>query len=238
MSKEIWTRNLITEIEVSFPDKEYFFEENKVFLRCVFVDDFKCTYTSERGEKFYLTRVMALRTSGKQDFIPTVIPESVVNELPDSFWEDRRAELTGELRTYNIRGEDGANHVKLYFFVRSTIQWNKDPQNSKEPKNMIYLNGLLVKKRKLRVTPLTKHVVLDIIISVKSEDSRIRKNYIPCVVWDEQAQWLNTIETHTKVELYGWISSRKYFKQNPDLPEGGEEKETYEVMVLDINTVK
>ena len=193
---------------------------NKVKLTGVFMGvDF--SHESHK-EKFYTGYVGCKRNSGVDDIIPITISERLLN---DQLTKGQRISLEGEFRSYN-KYVDGKNRCILSVFVRSI----SDP--AEQDFNQIELEGYICKNSECRTTPQNRRIT-DVIVAV----NRLTKksDYIPCIVWNDKAEYVSTFPTGTEVSILGRIQSRNYDKKTSD---GHIETRTaYEVSISEIGKI-
>lgn len=227
--------NVITRKEADPENARLFGEFNKVFVSGIIDAEFELSH-QDHGEKFYQTRVRTKRTSGKEDIIPVIVSYWFIEEAIKDTVKDKWVEVTGELRTRNIEGEDGKKHLEIYLFASELIIYDEKEQLVEEPDiNLIYLEGFLCKPPVFRTTPLGRQIT-DILIAVNRPFGK--SDYIPCVVWMATAKWARHFEIGDKVRLFGRIQSRTYFKKPFPDAEEGEERTAYEVSVAKMERVK
>lgn len=108
-------------------------------------------------------------------------------------------------------------------------------ENMESNDNLIYLEGYLCKAPVFRETPAGIRIT-----ELKIAVNRMNGNtdYIPCVAWNEDACWAQTLTMGDEVTIFGRIQSREYFKKDYPNSEKGKNKTTYEISVLSIRRRK
>lgn len=222
--------NVITRMEEKLPGKKLFSEFNKVFVTGKIEAELE--YSHEvLWEKFYRTRVRVERASGTEDLVPIVVSDLLIGrEKMETSLEGKWVEVAGQLRSYNKLGEDGRRHLDLFLFVTMiNIYKDQDELEEEANANLIYLEGYLCKPPVFRQTPLGRQIT-DLLIAVNRPYGK--SDYIPCIAWGRTAQWVSEFEVGKRVNLYGRVQSKKYFKKiSPDSNEG-EYREAYEISVM------
>lgn len=203
---------------------------NKVFVSGRIEEEFKYNH-QVMWENFYETRVIVTRHSGTEDFVPIVISEKLLpkNFLNQSF-VDKWVELAGQFRSRNEEGKDGKRHLKLFLFVTAiNIFDSEDEMEEANDANLIYLDGYICKPPVYRTTPLGREIA-DLLVAVNRNYGK--SDYIPCIAWGRNAQWASYLEVGDRIELYGRIQSREYFKKFSPESEAGEWREAYEISIM------
>lgn len=226
----------ITEIEEFFTklDKEnkLFNQSNKAWIRGTMEKNLE--YSHHVGkEEFYKTRVKVPRKSGVEDFVPIVVSEKY---LPENFREiffNQNIEVCGEFHSF--RKLENSSKLELFLYAKMIRilgeKWDETKEN-----NLIYLKGCLTKDPIFRETPTGKKIAqLSVVVNRKEKVD----DYIPCIVWEEKAQFaFENLSKKSEIELYGRIQSRIYAKSYPE--ERIEVKYTYEISItrLTLSTKK
>lgn len=171
----------------------------------------------KNGELLFGFWLKVNRTSGTEDII-RVITQQEIN------YKDQRVEIIGELRTYSVY-ENGVNRLRLYVFVKeiSIVETYFDKDT-----NTLKVGGVIIKKSKLRVTPL-KRALINFTVRVDSGD---KVNLIPCIAWEKMIPKISTYDIGSHISLWGRLQSRAYVKDH----ENGEIESlmTHEVSVFDL----
>jgi len=80
----------------------------------------------------------------------------------------------------------------------------------KEDANFISFEGYVCRKGDLRITPLGKKRILDLMIATNRKSKK--SSYIPCIVWGLTEESSKNISVGEKIRLDGRIQSREYQK--------------------------
>ncbi len=226
----------ITGIEEFFTklDKEnkLFNQSNKAWIRGTMEKNLEYSHNVGK-EKFYKTRVKVPRKSGVEDFVPIVVSEKY---LPENFREiffNQNIEVGGQFHSF--RKIENSPKLELFLYAKMIRilgeKWDETKEN-----NLIYLKGCLTKDPIFRETPTGRKIAqLSVVINRKREID----DYIPCIVWEEKAQFaFENLCKKSKIELYGRIQSRNYAKLYSN--ERIEFKDTYEISItnLELSTIK
>ena len=173
------------------------------------------------GIDFYASEIGVKRYSGIFDVIPIVVSQELLQTMGGNDFHTGDAILIqGSYRSVNY-WENGKSHLKLYVHV-NYIEHVVD----REPINMVYLDGWVVKPPIFRTTPLGCKIT-DIIIAVHRNNGS--SDYIPCIAWYVNAERLAGMKVGDEISFSGRIQSRKYVKK---LENGNEvDKEAYEVSI-------
>lgn len=214
----------------SLQSEKTFVKFNKAFVSGRIEADFK--YDHEiLGEKFYRTRIKVQKTSGAENLVPIIVSYSLIGSknIQQSF-KDKFVEVTGQFRSHNKLNDDGHKSLELFLFVMA-IHVYEDKESLEESlnSNLVYLDGYLCKPPVYRKTHLGRQST-NLLIAVNRDFGK--SSYIPCVALDRVALSASTLEVGNRVQLYGEISSRKYFKKFSPTSKDGEYKVAYEISVI------
>ena len=227
--------NVITRQEENSTTEKLFSEFNKVFVSGRIEAEFE--YSHEvMWEKFYQTRVRVERLSGTEDLVPIIVSDLLIGrERMKKSLEGKWVEVVGQFRSHNKEGSDGRRHLELFLFVTAiNIYENEDELEEITNANLIFLDGCLCKPPVYRKTPLGRQIT-DLIIAVNRPYGK--SDYIPCIAWGRVAQWVSEFEVGNRVQLYGRVQSRKYFKRYSKDSEAGEFRDVYEISVMRMQRV-
>ena len=166
------------------------------------------------GEKFYKTFVASDRKSGTADVIPVLISEKLIQPIP---YLGSTVQVMGEYRSRNTANRK----LCLNVFANSFELVKSDAEHINE----IYLEGFICKKPNLRITPLGRHIC-EILLAVNRRYNR--SDYIPCISWGRNAQFVSNAPIGTKIVAEGRIQSREYKKV---VGETEEIKVAYEISI-------
>lgn len=155
------------------------------------------------SEKFYSVVLAIERDSHKLDYIPLLVSERLI-DIQDSCVGSYVA-VTGYFRSHNQHDVD-KNRLKLYVFV-NTIELLSNSDNV----NDTFLEGYICKQPTYRRTPLGREIT-DVILAVNR--SYNKSDYIPCILWGRNAQYVSTLKTGDCIRVAGRIQSREYNKNN------------------------
>lgn len=173
-----------------------------------------------RQERFFRIPLCTERLSGTEDVINVLARERL---LQTDLCSAARLAVTGEIRTFNNTGGEGARLV-ISLFARSIT-----PSNEETDENLVLITGTICKPPILRRTPLGREIC-DLMLAVNRHYGR--SDYLPCLVWGARAYDAADWNVGTVVSLAGRFQSRKYHKV---LPDGTvTERTAYEISVTEI----
>lgn len=189
----------------------------------------KFTYSHTKNEKkFYRTYIKSHRLSGYIDIIPIIVSENLVDISKD--YTDKFVEISGEFCSCDKKDGD-KNRLILYVYTKKIRILEKNFEEIHE--NQILIDGHICKKPIYRVTPRGREIT-DIIVAVNYLNNKA--DYIPCIVWRENARYIKELSIGSKVSLKGRIQSREYIKYFED---GTQEKRiAYEVSASQIEVLR
>jgi len=203
---------------------------NDVQLKGIFEDEFEYSHSLSHGdnnytEDFYKTRVIVKRLSGNEDFVPIVVPESLlIGELENPI-KGKYVEVYGHLKTRNSMGEDGRFHLEIFVYVK-WLQINENI-STQDTTNIVVFEGRICKRPVFRITPFGRRIT-DFMVAIYNEKSS-KSYYIPCIVWGDNAWFARDLQVGDKVELSGRLQSREYFKKLSEGNVAGEYRTAYEI---------
>lgn len=173
---------------------------NKVYLQGRVSSDVEFNH-SVIDEDFYSFNLDVARLSGEIDTLPIVISSKLLAggtlNVGDEF------AMRGQFRSFN-KIVDGKSRLILSVFCREICEWD-DTANP----NNITLTGYICKPCIYRVTPFNREIS-DILLAVNRNYDK--SDYIPCIAWGRNAQFVSKLGVGTKLEMEGRIQSRKYNK--------------------------
>ena len=167
----------------------------------------------------YVFPLTVERLSGTEDVINV---EALRDELKNvELTGGENLAVTGEVCSFNNRSGKGP---KLVITVRARTMEFTDAEHD----NVAELTGTICKTPVFRRTPMGREIC-DIMLAVNRKAGR--SDYIPCIAWGQLAEEAREWSVGTEVDILGRLQSRRYIKNENDLPV---EKVAYEVSVVNI----
>lgn len=206
-------------------------EENNMTSNRVVINGVVCSglcYSHvSYGEQFYEMEIAVRRSSGKEDLIPLMVSERLVDTNRDL--TGLPVSVTGQFRSYNKT--DGKDvHLILRVFVQDITVYaggeESLPEEFNDQLNSIYLDGYLCRKPVYRVTPRGREIA-DIMLAVNRPYHN--SDYIPCICWGRNARYACSMAVGTHLRMRGRIQSRIYRKYVEDSV--NEMRTAYEISV-------
>lgn len=199
-------------------------DKNKVSVIGEVRSDFQYNHEAF-GEKFYLLELAVKRLSAREDIIPLLISERMMNLNPVKKGQMIHAE--GQFRSYNLH--DGIKGtVRLSIYVQSLRVVDTIEDSTKI--NNIYLTGYLCKEPIYRKTPLDREIA-DLLVAVNRPYGK--SDYIPCITWGQNARYAMALKVGDRVSIWGRIQSREYVKKLSETH--SETRVAYEVSVSKVD---
>ena len=177
------------------------------------------------GEKFYSFKISTTRMSGKEDIVPVVVSERILDTSIK--YEGKLLGIRGQFRSFNHRGGE-RNHLVLFLFAREV----EPEEDSVYDVDEIKIDGYICKQPVYRETPLGRQIA-DILIAVNRAYGR--SDYIPCICWGRNARFARHLDIGTRIIVTGRIQSREYMKKLSE--EEFEERVAYEVSISEMEVV-
>lgn len=153
-----------------------------------------------RDEEYYIFPLEAERLSGAIDTINIVARKSILESV--EIEKNDKLIVRGELRSFNNKSGTG-NRLIITVFARE-IEIGEG-----EDINKVILRGVLCKPPNLRKTPMGREIC-DLMLAVKRKYGR--SDYLPCIVWGQNAGEAGTWKVGKPVTVTGRIQSRQYIK--------------------------
>lgn len=173
---------------------------------------------SLRGRDYYSAIINVTRLSNTVDMIPVIIPDDLIDR--DKVYSNTALKIDGYFRSRNFMGEDGKHHTALYMYataIETIAEISEDV-----PTNQIFIRGYICKKPVFRTTPAGRQIT-DVIIAIPRPTNG--SDYIPCILWNDQARIMKSLEVGMGVALLGRVQSREYVNKKE------EQHTAYEVSV-------
>lgn len=161
--------------------------------------------------EFNRANLIVRRTDGKEDVVNLRF-----KKFSNPYTENQEVSLSGNIRSYSSRLEDGKNKVELYVFTYfDHPELNEFDQ---EEHNRVDIDGRICKIDPLNTTRNGKHNIHFILANnlIVSEGSKKLNSYIPCIAWGKEAEELSKLTVNTKLKVVGELHSREYKKNLPD----------------------
>ena len=176
-----------------------------------------------RGEAFYSMRVAAKRLSGYEDMLPVTCSEQLLEGI-EALQENDIVEISGQIRTYNRRGDTGSRLI-ITVFARE-LDFADEPAAFV---NEAEIEGFVCKPVVYRLTPFGREIA-DILVAVPRRYNKC--DHLPAIAWGRNARFAETLDVGARVRLCGRLQSRRYVKL---LEDGSEEERTaYELSCTSI----
>jgi len=153
------------------------------------------------GEEFYAATLMVPRLSGTVDLVPVTFPGRALPFFPLG---GDRITVTGQVRSYNRRGESG-NRLAITLFAQSVELMDE----AELPQNDVIISGYLCKPAVFRVTPFLREIG-DMLIACNRAFNK--SDYLPCIAWGRNARIAEGIPVGSRVRIEGRLQSRRYQK--------------------------
>ena len=143
------------------------------------------------------------RTGGKEEDIISIIYKKFVNKYKEGDF----IKLKGNIRSYSSKDKDHKNSVNIYVFT-----YFDEPEE--ENNNLLVLDGRICKIEKLRKSK-TGVFYLHFILAnnIFTPDGKKINNYIPCIVYSDNADKIINLGVSAQIEIKGEFHSHIYKKK-------------------------
>lgn len=161
---------------------------------------------TKEKKNFYVADIKVKRLSGDVDTIPLLFQSSAID--PEKDMTGTCMQVYGSYRSYNKK-MGRKNHLELHVFVtdfRITEQVDSPVVNNK-----IELSGAVKKEPYYRKTPKMREIT-ELLVTSKRDHGK--KDYIPCITWNQNAREAKNLHMGDCVTVEGRIQSREYGKKN------------------------
>ena len=207
-------------------------ENNQVRICGIIEDEFEYDFENATGIHCR-SRIKVRRFSTVEDFVPIIVPVSLIKGALKTSLKGKKVEVTGTFCSYTEHGKNNQRHLRMYLYPLTITIYDSDKETEwQDNRNEVYLEGYISNKPLLRTTTLTKKMVAETVISVKRFPNKIDR--IPLVFWGSEAVIASEMEPGELIRIDGRIQSREYFKSYSPGSEEGENKTFYEVSVKQI----
>ena len=181
----------------------------------------------ERKNETFLRGVLEIkRLSGTIDYIPIVMNDY----LYDSSYDSCRVTVVGSFRSKRTKDSSGKSKLDLYVYCESIVSADRYLKDFNE----IFLIGCIKSVPILRETPNGKEICDFTILA--NRNNTMRNDFIPCIAWYGNAEYLTCLRNGDKLQITGRIQSREYRKR---VSEGKYEIRTaYEVSISRMEVVE
>lgn len=204
---------------------------NQIRISGVIEEEFEYSHHTQ-WMRYYKNRVIVKRWSGTEDYVPIIVSEMLIANISEASLKGRYVEVEGQFRSFNKLGEDDRKHLELFLFATAfTIRENEEELDE----NLIYLDGYICMPPIFRVTPLGRKITDLMVIVYRKYD---RYDNIPCIAWGGVAQYASELKIADRIELYGRVQSRRYFKKSSPGSDEGEYKTAYEISITRMKKVQ
>ena len=203
---------------------------NKVWISGVIEEEL--TYDHKWGnENFYRTRIKVKRPKGKEDYVPIMISEFLLNDYQEISIKGKIVEVGGRFHSFYKMDEKVNSNWQTYVFV-TLIKFHETLEELEDEMdlNAVYLEGQVHRGPFPKVLPSGRKVS-EVLLKVNRGSHNGRYSYILCVAWDGYANCINNLKNGEKIKLYGKVHSRNYVIKYED---HNDYKEAYEISIVKI----
>lgn len=156
-------------------------------------------YREVLGENFFVIILKSYRKSKTVDIIRCVVPIRFFEKMKIG----EKIGIYGKIRTINYK-----KHLEIYVYAEKIFQTTDCSTNS------VCLKGVLCKETIYRKTPLGRKIT-DFMLAVSNKEN-FKNNYIPCILWGNNALRASCLEIGTRLKIQGRLQSRNYQKKYSD----------------------
>lgn len=176
------------------------------------------------NDSFVRLLVEVPRLSGATDTVPFIVSERLLDEDTQV---GSLIQSEGEMRTIN-RTEDNKSKLVVFNFVQSIQTITEEQYTAIEDKNIVSLQGYVVKTPIYRETHKKRKIAELIVAHNRSYN---KESYIPTIAWGNDASFAKRLAVGDEVDMQARFQSRSFFKKD------GTNHTTYELSVMSINSL-
>ena len=158
------------------------------------------------GVEYDQANLITARNDGKEDILSLKF-----KKFTNQYTEGSLVELTGNLRSYSQKLDNGKNKVSLYVFTYFNPP-ETDTENYEDILNKVTIDGRICKIDPLVTTPNGKSNIHFVLANNIISNGQKLNNYIPSVAWGKLAISLADLQVSDKVLITGELHSRTYKK--------------------------
>lgn len=162
------------------------------------------------GVEYDQANLITARNDGKEDILSLKF-----KKYTNQYTEGSLVELTGNLRSYSQKLDNGKNKVSLYVFTYFNPP-STDMENYEDIVNRVIIDGRICKVDPLVTTPNGKSNIHFVVANNIISNGQKLNNYIPSVAWGKLAISLADLQVSDKVIITGELHSRTYKKTLED----------------------
>lgn len=147
--------------------------------------------------------IISTRQNGKDDIITIKF-----KRFSNRYKEGDLIELSGNVRSFSQKLNNGRNKVNLYVFTYFDL-----PQDD-EVSNHFDIDGRICKIEDIRFTKDGKQNIHFILANnlMLEENNQKLNSYLPCIAWGRIAKELSKLSVNDKICIHGELHSREYKK--------------------------
>ena len=178
--------------------------------------------------EFCKANMLVKRVDGREDLINIRF-----KKFSNPYNDGQEISLSGNIRSYSSKLENGKNKVDLYVFTYFDIPDLNE--NDQEDINSVEIDGRICKIEPIRTTRSGKRNIHFILANnlIVSDGTKKLNSYIPCIAWGEVAEQISALSVNSQIVIKGGLHSREYQKL---LPNGESEiRVAHECVVTSIN---
>lgn len=166
---------------------------------------------SIQGIEFSKANLIVHREDGKEDALNLRF-----KKFSNPYEDNQEICLSGNVRSYSSKLENGKNKVELYIFTY--FDQPELNENDQEEVNRLDIDGRICKIEPLKTTKNGRKNVHLILANnlIVSDGAKKLNSYIPCIAWGSVAERISTLSVNTKLKILGELHSREYKKTLED----------------------
>lgn len=158
-------------------------------------------------EPFYTGYLLVGRLSGTIDRLPITVPGKL---MADTVATKQPVMVRGQVRSYTKVDDNGNSRLEVTIFVNEIIPGRGFIDSTT---NEVTIIGTICRKPTYRTTPFGREIC-DVMIAVNRGFGK--SDYIPCIAWGRNAQYISRFKEGDRFELNGRLQSRNYDKLQDD----------------------
>ncbi len=187
--------------------KKVFRRNNKAFICGQIEEDIErsCGKQGTRVE-YYRTKIGCLRDNGEKDFIPIMIPRTIIK---DKITKGKWIEVIGRIGTYRKTLENNKRYMNVSVYVSEYVLYDrKEDMEEESNENLVYLEGSLCKD-----AGTFSDQKVDLLVAVNCKKNWKETAFVPCIVLGGLLDKAAKLKSGDQIVLYGRFQSKRYRKK-------------------------
>lgn len=205
MAKKLKENPIIKRWEDKYEGLELFPENNKAIICGKIERDLDFNHRLPGTKiKIFKTRVKVTRNNEYDDYVPILIPETIIDEIDI---KGKWIRLAGTVITRRGRANNDHRFKAVAIYVKYYELIDKAEVKYIKPINIVYIEGMVCKVEAMYSTKA------DLVIGVKAKNGEGCYYYLPTVAFGRKLENFLALKHGDKIAFYAKFQSRQYTKR-------------------------